>query len=242
MNTITRLTWDARDYEAGIDRGVFYPPIGAGEAWNGLISVTETPAEAIQRQFYQDGHKVVNRPSSGFFAGTINAISYPPSFYADILVQRRVKPIGLSYRTMTKDHYRLHLVYNVLLAPSAFVNQQSSIETHSWGFTTLPIEVPGIKRSAHLVIETEIAYSWTVQALEDILYGTEGDQPRLPLPDEVFEVFEVNSILQIIDHGDGSWTAIGPDSAIIMLDSTTFEITWPSAVYIDAESYTIHSL
>lgn len=216
--------------------------IGAGEAWNGLISVTETPAEAIKRQHYQDGHKVVNRSGSGFFSGSINLISYPPSFYEHIFIQKRSKPFGLSYRTMTKDHYRLHLVYNVFLAPAIFLNQQSVIEIYSWNFTTLPIDIPGIKRSAHLVIETEIAYSWTVQALEDILYGTEGNAPRLPLPDEIFDIFETNSILQIIDHGDGSWTAIGPDSAIIMLDATTFEITWPSAIFIDAESYAIHSL
>jgi hypothetical protein len=81
-----------------------------------------------------------------------------------------------------------------------------------------------------------------MEALEDVLYGTDDESPRLPSPEEVFEIFEENAILRIIDNGDGTWTAIGPDSAIEMLDSETFEITWPSAVYIDADTYTISSL
>ena len=221
---------------------MFYPPIGAGEAWNGLLSVTETPADSIQRQYHQDGRKFVNQAGSGFFAGSIKSVSYPPAFYDDILVQRRPKPVGMSYRTMTKNHYRLHLVYNILLAPSAFVHQQTVVETYSWNFTTLPIDIPGAKRSAHLVIETSIAYSWIVELLEDILYGTEGDAPRLPLPEEIVDLFETNAILQIIDHGDGTWSAIGPDSVVYMLDAETFEISWPSAIFIDADSYTVSTL
>ena len=39
------LTWGdvgERFYEVGIDRGVFYPTVGNGVAWNGLVSVNET--------------------------------------------------------------------------------------------------------------------------------------------------------------------------------------------------------
>lgn len=239
---MTRLTWEARDYEVGADRGVFYPPSGTGEAWSGLISVKEAPAESTQRIAYQDGGRFVNRQSKGYFAGTVEAYNHPPSFYSDILTQRRQKPVGFSYRTMTKDYYRLHLVYNAIFSPGGQIHQQSIVESYSWDFTTLPIDIPGAKRSSHLVIETSIAYSWVVELIEDILYGTDAEDSRLPLPEEIIEIFETNAILQIIDHGDGTWTAIGPDDVVYMLDSETFEINWPSAVYIDADSYTVSTL
>jgi len=92
------------------------------------------------------------------------------------------------------------------------------------------------------VVSADTAYSSAVSDLEDVLYGTATSDPHLPTPDEVLAIFEANSILQIIDNGDGTWTAIGPDDAITMLDANTFQIDWPSAVYIDANFYTIHSL
>jgi hypothetical protein len=147
---------------------------------------------------------------------------------------------------MQEEGYLLHLVYNVLVAPSPYMHQQSNVESYSWGFTTLPLDIPsswyGASRTAHLIVDSRIAYTSTLADLEDILYGTDSSNPTMPTPQEVFDIFEENSILIVTDHGDGSFTVDGPDSAIIMLDSTTFEITWPSAVFVDAVSYTIHSL
>lgn len=59
---------------------------------------------------------------------------------------------------------------------------------------------------------------------------------------EVVAMFENASLLKITDHGDGSWTAEGPDEAIQMLSPTEFEITWPSAVYLSSDTYRISSL
>lgn len=87
-----------------------------------------------------------------------------------------------------------------------------------------------------------MAYPATVQAFEDVLYGTDSYSSRLPGPDEVLEIFEEHSILRVIDDGDGTYTVIGPDEAITMLDSTTYEINWPSAVWIDSDYYTLSSL
>lgn len=225
-----------------MDHGVFYSSIGPAEAWNGLTSIVEIPTDSDEKSRYIDGIKRGQRRPPGFFEGTIEAYSYPPSFYDHILTQRRHKSFSLSYRVDNAEGSKIHLIYNVLVSTPAYLHQQRDTDTISWKFTSLPVEMPNAARSSHLIIDTADAYSWTVDALEDILYGTDASPPRLPTPAEVFEIFEENSILRIIDHGDGTWTAIGPDSAIIMLDPTTFEITWPSAVYIDAVSYTISSL
>ena len=88
----------------------------------------------------------------------------------------------------------------------------------------------------------DVAYSAAISDLEDMLYGTNAEAPRLPLPDEIISIFEENALLRIIDHGDGTWTAIGPDEAITMITPTEFEIDWPSATYLDEETYTIRSL
>ncbi len=240
---MTKLTWtDERRYEQGIDRGVFYPKVGPGEAWNGLISVKETP-ESFGVDFrYVDGVKVGMNRRPGEFLGTIEAFTYPDSFYEDSLTQKRASIFGMSYRVTGGDNYRIHLVYNVVVQPSRTRYQQLQPSNFSWPFTTTPVETPGVKKTSHMIIDSHLAYPWAVQAVEDILYGTDSTDPRLPLPSELWDVIEANSIVLVTDFGDGFFEITGPDDVLIMLDSTTFEITWPSVVNIDADTYQISSL
>lgn len=235
---MSRLVWDERDYEAGLERGVIYPLTGVGEAWNGLVSVQDSLSDSDEETRYIDGVKTRRRRRVGEFSGTIEAFTYPDSFFEDVLTQRRQKGFGLSYRVGDK----IHLVYNILVGPTTLNSQQLDTEPFSWDFTSLPVSVPGVRMSAHLVVDASKAYSWTIASLEDILYGSESTTPRLPLPEEVLNIFDINSILKVTNNGDGSFTVEGPDDVIQMLDPTTFQITWPSAVYINGESYTLSSL
>jgi hypothetical protein len=130
----------------------------------------------------------------------------------------------------------------VLISPGGHVYKHFDGERFVWPFTSLPLSVAGIARTAHLILDTAVAYSSAVVDLEDVLYGTDETDPRLPEPQEVLDIFEANAILQIIDHGDGSFTAIGPDSVVQMLDATSFEISWPSVVILDADTYEVSSL
>lgn len=240
---MSRLTWDeAPHHEAGIDRGVFYSQNGLGEVWNGLTSVQESPSDSDARMRYIDGVKVSNRSKSGEFSGVIEAFTYSNSFYENVLNQKRRQNFGLSYRVKSDDSYKIHLVYNAMLGPSGLLYQQANTTPFSWSFTTKPVTIPGAKISAHLIIDASKAYLWTVTALENLLYGSDSGLAHLPTPEEVLDIFEVNSILRVIDHGDGSFTVTGPDDAIQMLDATNFQITWPSAVIIDEVSYRISSL
>lgn len=208
---------------------------GPGEAWTGLTSVKETPDDSGAQTRYVDGIKTQNRRRTSDFSGTIEAYSYPPSF-------DKSKPFGLSYRVQTKDHYKIHLVYNVLASPSSMSYRYEQADTFSWNFTTRALVIPDARLSAHLVIDGSIAYSWALAQLEDLLYGNDNQEARLPSPAEVIDLFEANSIVRVIDNGDGTFTVSGPDSIVKMVDDTSFQISWPSAVYIDEVTYTITSL
>ncbi len=260
-----RLIWNSvgtRFYETGVDRGVLYVEGLPGVAWTGLTSVVEHPTGGSQSAFYIDGVKYLNIPSAEEFEATINAFTYPDEFgqcdgtnriHSGLFItQQRRKSFGLSYRSKIGTDlngefgYKIHIVYNALAAPSDRTNKTLDDSTDpadfSWNITTRPPSTLGYKRTAHIIVDSRLTNPATMAAIEDILYGSESELPRVPSLTELFDVFEANAILSVTDNGDGSFTVSGPDEAILMLDSTTFQITWPSAVFIDAESYTITSL
>lgn len=242
MILIARLTWDeAPTFSAGVDRAVFYPTTGSGEAWNGLVSVNEKPSSE-ERLRHLDGLKIAQRRHRDDFSGLIQAYTYPDSFYENVILQVRPNSFGLTYRTLAGNNYRIHLVYNVVVLPTDHTYQQRDPDLFQWNFTTTPVDIPFGNPSAHLVIDGDLAYSWAITDLEEILYGNETQDPRLPTPQEVWDLIEENSLLIVVDHGDGTFTITGPDDAITMLSATTFEIDWPSVVLIDVDTYQISSL
>lgn len=232
------MKWDSRDYIAGLDRGVFYLDNIPGEPWNGLTSITEDLADTDEQVRYIDGVKTDSRRRRGDFSGTIEAFTYPDSFFDNVLVRRRPARFGLSYRTSNE----IHLVYNVLIGPETITTQQLDTDVFRWTFSTLPISIPGARSCAHLIVDVDMAYASTISALEDILYGSDAVSARLPRPVEILEIFEQHSILRVVDNGDGTATITGPDEAIQALDSTTYQITWPSVIQLDAVTYKISSL
>lgn len=230
------------EYELGVDRGVFYLPGRAGEPWNGLSNVLEDPVGVDGEARYIDGVKHFFRNRVGSFSGKIQAFTYPDSFYDHILVKRIPPLFGFSYRISEGDHYKIHLVYNLTISPEGISRKTFDIDAFVWDFTTRPVPVPGSRVSAHLVIDSSIAYPSTMQQLEDILYGSDVASARLPLPEEILDIFEENAIVKVIDHGDGTFTITGPDSAVYMTGPTSWEVNWPSAVWIDEDTYTVSSL
>lgn len=244
---MTKLVWDQlseRKYEFGVDRGVLYPRVGSGVPWNGLVSVTEgsSASEAVANYF--DGVKFLSKQDLDSFSASLVAFFYPEQLDTGA-------PFGLSYRTMLSDgeNYKLHIVFNAFADPTEethnSINASVEVDQFTWNLTTIPRAIPGHKPSAHFIVDTRIAYPWVITELESYLYGSEGQNPSLPSVPVILDMFENASILKITDHGDGTWTAETredyPD-IIQMLSATEFQITWPSAVYLDAETYTISSL
>jgi hypothetical protein len=81
-----------------------------------------------------------------------------------------------------------------------------------------------------------------MEAVLNVLYGTDTESPRLPTPAELLNLFIDNALLKITDNGDGTWTAEGPDSIISALNADEFKIDWPSVVVLDEDTIQISSL
>jgi len=208
-----RLTWGdpgERYFEAGVDLGVLYPPVGDGVAWSGLISVDESPSGGEARPFYQDGIKYLNLSSAEEFAATINAFAAPLEFNPCdgiaglqnglFATQQPRKPFGLSYRTQVGNDlvgvqfaYKIHLVYNALAAPSQRTNSTQTDSpqptTLSWAISTLPPAMTGVRPTAHLVIDSRYATTANLNEVEDLIYGSPSAAARLPTPAELIAIF-----------------------------------------------------
>lgn len=214
---MSKLVWDQtgeRFYETGVDHGVLYPiqeggVYSKGVAWNGLTGVTESPSGAETSPIYADNIKYLNLMSAEEFGATIEAYTYPDEFAecdgsASIATgvyigQQRRKAFGLSYRTVLGNDvdnneygYKLHLIYGALAAPSekgyTTINDSPEAITFSWEVTTTPVNVTGFKPTACVTIDSTKADADKLAALEAILYGSDDEEARLPLPDEVVEI------------------------------------------------------
>lgn len=213
---MSKIVWDKtgeRTYETGVKNGVLYIPTegvySKGVAWNGLTAVTESPSGAEATALYADDMKYLSLYSAEEFGATIEAYTYPDEFAqcdgsAELtkgvsIGQQNRKTFGLCYRTSigndtdgTNHGYKLHIIYGCMASPSekaySTINDSPEAITFSWEVTTTPVSVAGFKPTASITIDSTKADSTKLAALEDILYGKDGEpgsEARLPLPDEI---------------------------------------------------------
>lgn len=203
---------------AATDTTKSYPK---GVAWNGLTAVTESPSGADESAIYADDMKYASLRAAEEFGATIEAYTYPDEWgacdgSADLgkgvsIGQQSRKKFGLCYRTILGNDtdldahgYKIHLLYGCSAAPSeksyATVNDSPEAITFSWDITADKVNVKGFKPTACLTIDSTKIDAAKLTALEAILYGkdpttaqgTDGVDPRLPLPDEIITLLESN--------------------------------------------------
>lgn len=214
---MSKVVWDQvgeKFYETGCDRGVLYKPDGTGAykngvGWNGLTAVNENPEGGDASDYYANNSKYLSLLAAEKYSFTIEAYTYPdefaecdgsaeiaPGVYAG---QQSRKPFGFTYRTMLGNDvkgedfgYELTLVYGCKASPSskdhATMNESPEPTTMSWDVSTTPVPVPGFKPTASLKIKSTGVEASKLKTLEDILYGTEDNDPRLPLPEEIISI------------------------------------------------------
>lgn len=215
---MAKMLWDQigeRIYETGVEQGALFPMVGgaygAGEPWNGLISVTESPSGAEPTALWANDKKYGELLSAEEFGGTIEAYTYPDGFAAcngeaEVVKGFRVGqqpriPFGLVYKNLigndtegTKHGYNIVLVYGAKAKPSeranSTVNDSPEARTMSWEFTTTPVEVPGFEPSSRLSFNSTEVDADKLAQLEAIIYGSDDVEPRLPLPEEVINIMK----------------------------------------------------
>lgn len=258
---MTELMWDQvgeRTYETGVDHGVLYMPDGSGVyndgvAWNGLTTVTESPTGAEANAKYADNMKYLNLYSAEQFEATLEALTYPDEFdlYNGLIVpsagvavgQQTRKTFGLSYRTIKGNDvdgddfgYKIHLVYGLTAAPSekayGTINDSPDAINFSWKLASVPVTVTGHKPASTITIDSTEVDADALEALEEILYGSVSDDPRLPLPDEVIALFEGTPLAT---------------NVVVAGDADSIDITGTTANYLftvsawDGDSYAVVS-
>lgn len=193
-----------------------------GVAWNGLTSVSESPDGGDANDIYADDIKYLVLRGVENFGGTIEAYTFPDEFaecdgsaslMAGVTVgQQPRKTFGFSYVStigndteMDAHGYKIHLIYGASASPSErsyeTINDSPEPIQFSWEFTTVPVTVTGHKATSVLIIDStkfppqqDGKKNVKLKAIEDILYGTDGEgtsggtAPRLPLPDEVLSI------------------------------------------------------
>ena len=207
---MSALVWDAqgsRLYETGVDHGVLYTQNtagtgwNAGVAWNGLISVTESPSGGDPNALYADNIKYLELRGTEEFGATIEAYTYPDEFNACngvvelsnkglYIGQQTRKPFCMAYRTLIgsdtdgTDHgYKIHIIYNATVSPSeqahSTVNESPEAATFSWEVSTVPIAVAAeggkYRPVAHIVIDSTQTPAGKLKSVEDALFGVDAD-------------------------------------------------------------------
>lgn len=215
------LEWDtigSKQYEMGVSKGVLYKYDATtqkwkGVAWNGLISVTESPEGADETELWADNIKYGSLRAAEKFGGTIEAYTYPDEFEGcDGLVspvkgmtigQQAREKFCLSYRTEIGNDqnaeagYRLHIVYGATCSPSEksyeTINDSPDAITFSWDFETVPVNVKigdvTYKPTSHVTFDSTDFKSEQekakLTAIEEVLYGSATADAELPMPEDL---------------------------------------------------------
>ncbi len=253
---MTSLVWDQvgdRKFENGLDKGVLYLPDGSGVAWNGLTEVQQK-FNQDSTPVYFDGMRVNNLITLGSFEASMKAVTYPDEFLEIegqailrpglYLGDQPLKTFGLCYRTYMGDDfngpgaaYKLHVIYNLTAIPTdtthASLSDSPELVEFEWDLAAIPTDTTGFRPTAHMIVDSRDVDPWLLEDIEDILYGNSDSNASLLPIDDLIAYLDEWFRIQIVDHGDGTWSAIEyRDGAnIVFLPDGEFEIHDCNAIY-----------
>lgn len=213
---MSKLTWDnvgERKYETGIDKVALYKQVDGkypkGEAWDGVTALNITPEGAEPTPLYANNRKYLTLISAEDVNFTIESYTYPDGWNecngfkeiapGVVIAQQARTAFGLVGRTLvgndtqqTSHGYKLHLLYNAISSPAeqahATINEDPEVDPMSWECSTTPIDVDGTATTAYICVDSTKVDAAKLAALEAILYGSESEEARLPLPAEVISI------------------------------------------------------
>lgn len=252
---MARLVWDSSvtpNYTLGVEKVVLYAPGRYGVVWNGIQAITTKPEGAAPRTAYLDGEKIVHMLKTEECSGTIEAYQSPIEFdrcdgsyfFQGALFRPHMRePFDLAFCSRSDRGPKLHIIYNAMAEPTSrdyITSYEPEATTLLWKFTTKSMDLFGYHPTASITIDLSVAAPGPVQQVLDILYGTIETQPRCPTPDEILTIFGVFEALEVIDHGDGSFTVMGSDSAVSMTGDGEFQLSASVVELLEEGTYQIH--
>lgn len=223
----------------GVDRGFIFFEESVGTPWRGIVDIEVSEDSYLIDTYYMEGRKIGHRHRQGNYRASVTSYDDP---FTDIDMEL---VSGFTYResyTLNgKQEYRLHLVHGASIRHISTehhlynVSDPKDASTYKWVVDSIDVELredTGLQGS-HLILDSAATYDWSMRDIETILY----EDGRIPSIDEMFDIFsEMNFV--IIDHGDGTWSAVGHESMIRMLDVTEFMIQSPSVEIDESDPYT----
>lgn len=226
---MTALVWDETSkkiYETGTSNGALFVmgqggTYENGVAWNGLISVKQSPDGADTTDIYANNHKYVSMTAAENFKGSISAYTYPDEFMACdgskelapgvYAGQQTRKPFALVYSTIVGNDTegidfgeKLHFIYNAKVAPASreysTINDSPEAIEFSWEFTTTPtgvsndLEAQGVKQTSYICVDCTKLKPETVKKIKDSVYGGADSEPTMPTIDELLALAKESEI------------------------------------------------
>ena len=208
-----------RRYETGTKQGVLFVKTpegeyGQGVAWNGLSSVKQQNDGAEPTDIYANDKKYLSLYSQENARGSIDAYTYPEEFEvcdgsATVapgvhVGQQQRRAFGLAYSTVVGNDTqgnsygkKIHLIYDARVSPSSrdyeTINETPAALLMTWEYQTTPVDLSelDLDPAAAITIDSTLVNEEDFKALEDILYGTESEEPRLPDLQEVIEMMKI---------------------------------------------------
>lgn len=202
-----------RLYETGTSKGVLFVQDNQGDymegvAWNGLVGVSQNNDGAEENPIYADNIKYLSLMSAENHRGTIQAYTYPSEFEEcdgsatvnpGVFVGQQLRvPFGLVYSTIVGNDTqgnsygeKMHFIYNARVSPSErsyeTVNEDPEAITFSWDYTTTPVDLSEVDLdpSAGITVSRSDVGDDIFKSLQDIVYGSETEEPRLPSIPEI---------------------------------------------------------
>jgi hypothetical protein len=191
---------------------IHYPDgsVSSGIAWEGLISVNETPGGSETTNLWLSNVEYAQLLAPQTYAGKMEAYSWPIRFNRCIgvsepspgyLINRQYRyRFSLCYRTEVFNDaegntgYLLHFLYNLSASaserPSTTINQNPEAVTFSWDISSIPLSVRSCleKRPvSKVVLDSRRIGDVYLDALNAILY----EEGRFIDPCELFDLTEL---------------------------------------------------
>lgn len=211
---------EKRFYTTGISKGVLFvhdgSNYGPGVAWSGLTSVAESPSGGEPQKYYADNMAYFTISSLEEMGATLGCYYYPDEWkecdgYKEVVpgfsvgLQNR-KMFALAYRTEVgsatgMSGYEIHVLLGVSASPSErtmnTMNDNPEPGELSYTLTTVsqPMDIvmddgTVIKPSSILTFNSLILGADKMKIIEDVLYGSDTAESRLPSPSEFYEMLK----------------------------------------------------